>query len=144
MGRDLNGGVGLQVGAQSALPKIITTGFRSVQLIYFFTAGEDEVKCWQVRKGSKAPQVSHSGTHCQCWLTMHPHVIPRLPPCFESNEASCLGQASRNSSAHALSWACALASLLHSAQDMHGQAQILICCCPSCSTYKPPSLQQPP
>ncbi|KAK9841583.1 hypothetical protein WJX74_008311 [Apatococcus lobatus] len=47
-----------EVGAQSALPKIITTGFRSVQLIYFFTAGEDEVKCWQVRKGSKAPQAA--------------------------------------------------------------------------------------
>lgn len=26
------------------------------QLIYFFTAGEDEVKCWQIRKGCKAPQ----------------------------------------------------------------------------------------
>ena len=46
-----------QVGAVSALPKIITTGFRSIQLIYFFTAGEDEVKCWQIRKASKAPQV---------------------------------------------------------------------------------------
>lgn len=48
----------LQVVATSALSKIITTGFRSIQLIYFFTAGEDEVKCWQIRKGSKAPQVS--------------------------------------------------------------------------------------
>lgn len=43
---------------QSMLPKIITQGFRSVQLIYFFTAGEDEVKCWQIRKGSKAPQAA--------------------------------------------------------------------------------------
>ena len=41
---------------QSALPKIITTGFKHIQLIYFFTAGEDEVKCWQIRKGTKAPQ----------------------------------------------------------------------------------------
>ncbi|KAK9841766.1 hypothetical protein WJX81_001513 [Elliptochloris bilobata] len=47
-----------EVGAQSALPKIITTGFRSIQLIYFFTAGEDEVKCWQIRKGCKAPQAA--------------------------------------------------------------------------------------
>jgi len=46
------------VGATSALPKIITTGFRSVHLIYFFTAGADEVKCWQIRKQTKAPQVS--------------------------------------------------------------------------------------
>ena len=43
--------------AVSALPKIITTGFRAIQLIYFFTAGDDEVKCWQIRKGAKAPQV---------------------------------------------------------------------------------------
>ena len=35
-----------EMGASSALPKIITLGFRVVQLIYFFTAGEDEVKCW--------------------------------------------------------------------------------------------------
>lgn len=43
---------------QSVLPKIVTTGFRAIQLIYFFTAGADEVKCWQIRKGSKAPQAS--------------------------------------------------------------------------------------
>ena len=47
----------LQNELQSALPKIITTGFRAIQLIYFFTAGDDEVKCWQIRKGTKAPQV---------------------------------------------------------------------------------------
>ena len=47
----------LQHELQSALPKIITTGFKHIQLIYFFTAGEDEVKCWQIRKGTKAPQV---------------------------------------------------------------------------------------
>jgi obg-like ATPase 1 len=39
------------------LDKIIVTGFKAVNLIYFFTAGADEVKCWQIRKGSKAPQV---------------------------------------------------------------------------------------
>lgn len=47
----------LQNEATSALPKIITTGFKAIRLIYFFTAGEDEVKCWQIRKGAKAPQV---------------------------------------------------------------------------------------
>ena len=47
----------LQNEAMSALPKIITTGFKAIQLIYFFTAGEDEVKCWQIRKNTKAPQV---------------------------------------------------------------------------------------
>ena len=38
--------------------KIIKTGFASIRLIYFFTAGSDEVKCWQIRKGSKAPQAA--------------------------------------------------------------------------------------
>jgi len=42
----------------SVLPKIIVSGFRAVNLIYFFTAGPDEVKCWQIRKGSKAPQAA--------------------------------------------------------------------------------------
>eukprot|EP00882_Tetradesmus_deserticola_P033298 GHRQ01038024.1.p2 GENE.GHRQ01038024.1~~GHRQ01038024.1.p2 ORF type:complete len:150 (+),score=69.68 GHRQ01038024.1:298-747(+) len=45
-------------GADSALPKIITTGFKAIHLIYFFTAGADEVKCWQIRKASKAPQAA--------------------------------------------------------------------------------------
>ena len=43
---------------ESALPKIIKTGFSAIQLIYFFTAGEDEVKCWTLRKGMKAPQAA--------------------------------------------------------------------------------------
>ena len=56
-------GVLVQHEAVSALPKIITTGFRSIQLIYFFTAGEDEVKCWQIRKGTKAPQVCNGAAY---------------------------------------------------------------------------------
>lgn len=43
---------------QSALPKIIKTGFSAINLIYFFTAGPDEVKCWQIRKQTKAPQAA--------------------------------------------------------------------------------------
>jgi len=42
----------------SALPKIVKTGFASINLIYFFTAGPDEVKCWQIRQGYKAPQAA--------------------------------------------------------------------------------------
>ncbi|KAK3010432.1 hypothetical protein RJ639_012521 [Escallonia herrerae] len=42
----------------SALPKIIKTGFSAINLIYFFTAGPDEVKCWQIRRQSKAPQAA--------------------------------------------------------------------------------------
>lgn len=47
-----------EVGATSMIPKIVTTGFKAIQLIYFFTAGPDEVKCWQIRKLSKAPQAA--------------------------------------------------------------------------------------
>jgi hypothetical protein len=90
-------------GAPSALNKIITTGFKAIHLIYFFTAGADEVKCWQIRKGSKAPQVLHwpvaasatahastsnqgaeglsctvavSSICCTCWWLWHQSCLP--------------------------------------------------------------------
>ncbi|GLI64458.1 hypothetical protein VaNZ11_007730 [Volvox africanus] len=47
-----------EAGVISMLPKIVTTGFKAIHLIYFFTAGEDEVKCWQIRQGTKAPQAA--------------------------------------------------------------------------------------
>ena len=40
------------------LPRIIKTGYKTLDLIYFFTAGEDEVRCWTVKSGSKAPQAA--------------------------------------------------------------------------------------
>jgi obg-like ATPase 1 len=40
------------------LPKIIKAGYQALHLIYFFTAGEDEVKCWTIRKGTLAPQAA--------------------------------------------------------------------------------------
>lgn len=43
---------------QSALAKIIKTGFSSLQLEYFFTAGVDEVRAWTIKKGTKAPQAA--------------------------------------------------------------------------------------
>ncbi|XP_046916196.2 obg-like ATPase 1 [Dermatophagoides farinae] len=43
---------------QSALNKIIVTGYKALQLIYFFTAGKDEVKAWTIQKGTKAPQAA--------------------------------------------------------------------------------------
>jgi obg-like ATPase 1 len=47
-----------EAGVISMVDKIIKTGFTAIKLIYFFTAGPDEVKCWQIRKGSKAPQAA--------------------------------------------------------------------------------------
>lgn len=42
----------------SALTKIITNGYKALQLQYFFTAGPDEVKAWTIQKGTKAPQAA--------------------------------------------------------------------------------------
>jgi obg-like ATPase 1 len=42
----------------TVLPKIIKTAFSTIHLIYFFTAGADEVKGWCIRKGFKAPQAA--------------------------------------------------------------------------------------
>jgi obg-like ATPase 1 len=43
------------VGAKSALPRIIKTGYHALQLVHFFTAGEDEVRAWSVKKDTPAP-----------------------------------------------------------------------------------------
>lgn len=42
----------------SQMDKIITNGYKALQLCYFFTAGEDEVKCWTIQVGTKAPQAA--------------------------------------------------------------------------------------
>jgi ribosome-binding ATPase YchF (GTP1/OBG family) len=34
------------------------TGFKTLQLQYFFTAGKDEVKAWTIQKDTKAPQAA--------------------------------------------------------------------------------------
>jgi len=38
--------------------RIIRTGYKTLDLIYFFTAGPDEVRAWTVRDGTKAPQAA--------------------------------------------------------------------------------------
>lgn len=43
---------------KSNMPKIITTGYQALQLIYFFTAGPDECRAWTIRKLTKAPQAA--------------------------------------------------------------------------------------
>ncbi|KAJ3108352.1 hypothetical protein HDU97_001477 [Phlyctochytrium planicorne] len=43
---------------QSALPKIITVGYKELNLIYFFTAGEKEVRAWTVYGGALAPEAA--------------------------------------------------------------------------------------
>lgn len=38
-------------GIVSALPKIIVAGYQAINLMYFFTAGADEVRAWTLRVG---------------------------------------------------------------------------------------------
>lgn len=38
--------------------RIVNIGYKSLHLIHYFTAGEDEVKCWTIREGTKAPQAA--------------------------------------------------------------------------------------
>lgn len=45
-------------GMASAMPKIILAGYNALQLIYYFTAGSDEVRAWTIRRGTKAPQAA--------------------------------------------------------------------------------------
>jgi obg-like ATPase 1 len=37
------------------LSKIVKSGYKSLDLINFFTCGDDEVRSWTIRKGAKAP-----------------------------------------------------------------------------------------
>jgi len=49
----------LAAGEESeTLAKIASTGYHHLGLIHFFTVGEDEVKCWTIRSGLKAPQAA--------------------------------------------------------------------------------------
>lgn len=47
-----------KVGAKSALPKVITTMRKALNLGSFFTTGADEVRQWTIRTGTKAPQAA--------------------------------------------------------------------------------------
>ncbi len=47
-----------ELGSPSCIPKIIKVGYTTLKLIHYFTAGEDEVKCWTIREGTKAPQAA--------------------------------------------------------------------------------------
>jgi len=42
----------------SGLAKIVKSGYHALELIHFFTCGTDEVKCWTIRKYTKAPQAA--------------------------------------------------------------------------------------
>jgi len=43
---------------QSSLAKICLAGYDALDLVHYFTAGKDEVKCWTIKRGTKAPQAA--------------------------------------------------------------------------------------
>ena len=45
-------------GIPSQLDKIIKTGYKELNLVHYFTAGADEVRCWTIRKFTKAPDAA--------------------------------------------------------------------------------------
>jgi len=45
-------------GVQRQMDKIVWAGYEALRLQHFYTAGADEVKCWTIRKGWKAPQAA--------------------------------------------------------------------------------------
>ncbi|ORX97916.1 hypothetical protein K493DRAFT_280838 [Basidiobolus meristosporus CBS 931.73] len=47
-----------ETGALTALPKMITTGYKELNLIYFFTTGDKEVRAWTVYNGAPAPEAA--------------------------------------------------------------------------------------
>lgn len=55
---DARNKVAEELGAATMISKITNVGYKALQLIHFFTSGADEVKCWTVREGWKAPQAA--------------------------------------------------------------------------------------
>lgn len=48
-----------ETGVQkSMIDKIIKIGYSALKLVHYFTCGADEVKCWTIREGTKAPQAA--------------------------------------------------------------------------------------
>eukprot|EP01091_Cochliopodium_minus_P008400 TRINITY_DN18_c0_g1_i1.p1 TRINITY_DN18_c0_g1~~TRINITY_DN18_c0_g1_i1.p1 ORF type:complete len:393 (-),score=120.54 TRINITY_DN18_c0_g1_i1:36-1214(-) len=48
----------IKPGLKSAIPKILTVGYKALQLINFFTCGEDEVRAWTITRGTRCPQAA--------------------------------------------------------------------------------------
>lgn len=45
-------------GTKSQIVKMINTAYGTINLIHYFTAGSDEVKCWTIQRNTKAPQAA--------------------------------------------------------------------------------------
>lgn len=45
-------------GLKSLLPRIVKCGYNALDLQYFFTAGDTEVRCWTIPAGATAPEAA--------------------------------------------------------------------------------------
>ena len=45
-------------GCKSVLPRIVKVGYNVLNLQYFFTAGDTEVRCWTIPGGACAPEAA--------------------------------------------------------------------------------------
>lgn len=45
-------------GQKSVLPRTVKVGYKVLNLQYFFTAGETEVRCWTIPAGCCAPEAA--------------------------------------------------------------------------------------
>lgn len=45
-------------GGKSSVEEIIKSGYKCLDLVYYFTCGEEEVRAWTLRANSKAPQAA--------------------------------------------------------------------------------------
>lgn len=45
-------------GTKSVLPRIVKVGYNVLNLLYFFTAGDQEVRCWTIPMGACAPEAA--------------------------------------------------------------------------------------
>lgn len=45
-------------GLKSVLPRIVKVGYNALNLQYFFTAGDEEVRCWTIPAGATAPEAA--------------------------------------------------------------------------------------
>ena len=58
-----------ELGGVSMIDRIIKSGYKNLQLCHYFTAGEDEVRCWTFREGSKAPELTFPACNTRTQLS---------------------------------------------------------------------------
>mmetsp|Transcript_38229 Transcript_38229/g.75257 ORF Transcript_38229/g.75257 Transcript_38229/m.75257 type:complete len:390 (+) Transcript_38229:33-1202(+) len=77
----------------SMMPKIIKEGYKCLKLISFFTTGEDEVRAWTIRAGTKAPQAAGTihGEMEKCFICAMCYNYTHFKECGSEKEAQAAG-----------------------------------------------------